>query len=372
MGISLKSPVNRIGGKFFLKDWLVQHIPPHTLYCEVFGGAGHVLFSKSPSRVEVLNDIDGHLMNFFQVIKDQEKRQRLIETLQYMPYSRQLWQEMRDKIRGRDVKTVVTSLKHERTKSQKRQSVESKLKECPELSDRQIARELGVSDKTVGAARRRLEIPQLIPQLNKTIGLDGRTRRRLKNSAVDSAVDSQTTQLTDIERAAQWYYLNRTCFGGDMQSGGFALPSTTGRNPAQSFRNSIDSFHDIAGRLQGVTIECLPYAECIQRYDSKDTLFFCDPPYLNAEGYYGEKNFALADHSRLAKLLNMVKGHVMVTHYQNGLYDELYKGWHRYTFESFKGSHKADAGQEKPGTIEVLYTNFEPKLKTRSLFNELQ
>ncbi|GIL20821.1 MAG: hypothetical protein DWB56_13955 [Candidatus Jettenia sp.] len=61
----------------------------------------------------------------------------------------------------------------------------------------------------------------------------------------------------------------------------------------------------------------------------------------------------------------------MVTHYQNGLYDELYKGWQRYEYESFKGSHKSDAGEEKPGTTEILYTNFEPELKTRSLFNGL-
>ncbi|WKZ17752.1 MAG: DNA adenine methylase [Candidatus Jettenia sp. CY-1] len=303
MTINLKSPINRMGGKFFLKDWLVQHIPQHTLYCEGFGGAGHILFSKSPSKVEVLNDIDGHLINFFQVIKDQEKRQRLIDTLQYMPYSRQLWQEMRDKIRGRDVKTVATSLKHESVKSQKQQSVESRLKECPELSDRQIARELGVSNKTVSIARKKLETTQLITQLNKTIGVDGKARRRPGNYTVEL----KTTQLTDIQKAADWFYLNRSCFGGDMQSGGFALPSTTGRNPAMSYANSIDTFHDVARRLQGVTVESLPYAECIKRYDSKDTLFFCDPPYLNAESYYGKKNFALNDHRDLAKMLNVVK-----------------------------------------------------------------
>ncbi len=106
MSISLKSPINRIGGKHFLKDWLVQHIPQHTLYCEVFGGAGHVLFSKIPSRVEVLNDIDGHLINFFRVLQHPEKREKLIDALKYMPYSRSLWEEIRDKMRGRDTATV--------------------------------------------------------------------------------------------------------------------------------------------------------------------------------------------------------------------------------------------------------------------------
>ncbi|TLD41850.1 MAG: Methyltransferase [Candidatus Jettenia ecosi] len=349
MAVNLKSPIHRIGGKFFLKDWLVQHIPKHTLYCEVFGGAGHVLFGKTPSRVEVLNDIDNNLVNFFQVIKDQENRRKLIETLRYMPYSRQVWQEMRDKIRGGD----------ERVKSQKRQSIELRLKECFGLSDRQIAKELGVSDKTVGSVRKELESIAEIPQCSRQTS-DGRIYPSQRQN-----------QKTNITRAAEWFYLNRSCFGGDMQSGGFALPSTTGRNTAQSYANSIDTFHDIARRMQGVTVECLPYAECIQRYDSKDTLFFCDPPYLNAEGYYGKKNFAYDDHRDLANMLNMVKGQVMVTHYQNAFYDDLYKNWQNYTFESFKGSHKADAGEEKPVTTEVLYCNFSPGVKTRSLFSEL-
>ncbi|TLD41913.1 MAG: hypothetical protein JETT_1854 [Candidatus Jettenia ecosi] len=89
---------------------------------------------------------------------------------------------------------------------------------------------------------------------------------------------------------------------------------------------------------------------------------------MNAEGYYGKENFTHDDHQALA---NMLKGHVMVTHYQNGLYDRLYQGWHKYTFESFKGSRKADAGEEKPKTVGVLYCNFQPEVNSRSLFNGL-
>jgi DNA adenine methylase len=58
----------------------------------------------------------------------------------------------------------------------------------------------------------------------------------------------------------------------------------------------------------------------------------------------------------------------MVSHYSNGLYDDLYNGWHRHEYQSFKGSHKSE-GEEKPKTNEVLYINFEP-VKTRGLFNE--
>jgi DNA adenine methylase len=274
----LRSPVNRMGGKYYLTSWLSQYIPEHTCYVEPFCGAGHLLFSKEPSQVEVINDIDGHLIAFFRVLKDHEKRQKLIETLEYMPYSRALWQDIR-------------------------------------------------------------------------------SRWKAGNIPVD-----------EIERAAWWYYLNSTCFGGDFRYGGFKIPSVTGRNPMKSFRNAITGMNTVAERLRNVCIENLSYAEVISRYDSEDTLFYCDPPYLNSEHYYGKGNFALDDHRTLAELLHDIKGHVMITHYFNEIYDSLYKGWHRYEYASFKGSHKAAPGTEKPKTVEVLYCNFEP-LKTRGLFD---
>lgn len=56
----------------------------------------------------------------------------------------------------------------------------------------------------------------------------------------------------------------------------------------------------------------------------------------------------------------------MVSHYQNSLYDELYNGWNRHEYQSFKGCHKS-TGESKPKTVEVLYCNFEPKGQ-RTLF----
>ena len=74
----LKSPVNRMGGKYYLTGWLSQYIPEHDSYVEPFCGAGHLLFSKESSQVEVLNDIDGHLIAFFKVTpKDDTKRSKL-------------------------------------------------------------------------------------------------------------------------------------------------------------------------------------------------------------------------------------------------------------------------------------------------------
>ncbi|MBM2834977.1 MAG: dam 1 [Candidatus Brocadiaceae bacterium] len=139
----VKSPVNHMGGKYYLTSWLSQHIPAHVCYIESLSGAGHLLFSKSPSQVEVLNDIDSHLIGFFELLKDDTKRSKLIQTLDNMLYSRRLWQDIRSRWKQGN-----------------------------------------------------------LPQ-------------------------------DEIERVSWWYYLNRTTFSGDQKRGGFAIPSTTGRNPVQ-------------------------------------------------------------------------------------------------------------------------------------------
>jgi DNA adenine methylase len=67
----LNSPIKWAGGKSRLREPIIALLPEHTCYVEVFGGAAWVLFGKQPSEVEVLNDIDGELINFFHVVKYQ-------------------------------------------------------------------------------------------------------------------------------------------------------------------------------------------------------------------------------------------------------------------------------------------------------------
>lgn len=170
----------------------------------------------------------------------------------------------------------------------------------------------------------------------------------------------------EIEKAGRYFFLCKASFAGDALRGGFACPSrSTTRNPAQTYQNSIDALEHIAKRLKGVTIECMDYKDCISRYDSESSLFYLDCPYYGSEDYYGN-TFSQDDHYKLAEILHSIKGKVMVSHYQNSLYDELYRGWCRYEYESFKGSAKVVSGAAKPKTQEVLYRNF--AVKQKSLF----
>jgi len=77
------------GGKFFLIKKLLPLIPPHEVYVEVFGGAANLLFNKPPSKVEVYNDINSELVNFFRVLRDDVKWKILQEKLLLTPYSRE-------------------------------------------------------------------------------------------------------------------------------------------------------------------------------------------------------------------------------------------------------------------------------------------
>lgn len=67
----INSPIKWVGGKSRLRKYILPLIPEHNCYVDVFGGAGWVLFGKEPSQVEILNDIDQELINFFRVVKHQ-------------------------------------------------------------------------------------------------------------------------------------------------------------------------------------------------------------------------------------------------------------------------------------------------------------
>lgn len=83
------SPLRWVGGKHYLVNRLLGLIPPHTTYVEVFGGAAHLLFAKEPVTVEVYNDINSDLVNFFRVLRDEEKCKELQRRLYFTPYSRE-------------------------------------------------------------------------------------------------------------------------------------------------------------------------------------------------------------------------------------------------------------------------------------------
>lgn len=87
----MKTPITYYGGKQSLLKYLLPLVPPHTIYCEPFFGGGALFFAKPKSEVEVINDLNGEVMNFFIVLKT--KFPALQKEIQATLHSRELYKK---------------------------------------------------------------------------------------------------------------------------------------------------------------------------------------------------------------------------------------------------------------------------------------
>lgn len=79
-------PLRWTGSKWQLSEWIISHFPPHELYCEPYCGGAAVFFRKPPAKIEVLNDVDGAVVNFFTVLRT--RTAELVQAVQFTPYAR--------------------------------------------------------------------------------------------------------------------------------------------------------------------------------------------------------------------------------------------------------------------------------------------
>jgi len=101
----MRSPIIWFGGKGALVNKLIKYVPRHKYYLECFGGAASLLFYKQPVPLEVYNDIDSGLINFFRVFKDEDKFNKFYRKVYYTLWSREefyfcrdTWRECKDEI----------------------------------------------------------------------------------------------------------------------------------------------------------------------------------------------------------------------------------------------------------------------------------
>lgn len=87
------SPVSYIGGKRAIAKQIIAVFPEHLTYVEAFCGGAQILFHKEPSAVEVINDVDGEIVNFFRVC--QLHHEELVRYLRYMIVSRQWFRALK-------------------------------------------------------------------------------------------------------------------------------------------------------------------------------------------------------------------------------------------------------------------------------------
>lgn len=118
-----------------------------------------------------------------------------------------------------------------------------------------------------------------------------------------------------------------------------------------------------AERLRGVQIECRPAVDVIQRFNSPKVLIYLDPPYVLSTRYGKQYRYEMddADHNDLLDVALAHKGPVALSGYDNPLYNDRLKSWHREETTCYS--------QVSSKKREVLWMNFEPQAKQLELFS---
>lgn len=260
------------GGKFSHLKWLLPLLPQGRHYCEPFAGSASVLLNRDPSPIETYNDIDGEVVNFFRVLREQTED--LISIIRLTPYSRE---EFTNSIRG---------------------------------------------DRT-------------------TISSVERARRfyiRVRQSRL---------ALAQTATPGRWNF----CVNKNI-----SVPR---------WKGGIEGLEKVADRILKVQIENRPSIEVIKRYDSPDTVFYCDPPYLH-ETRRSPKAYGFEmtdqDHEELSAVLLGAKGKVALSGYRCPKMETWYKEWRR--FDPPPKYSSASHNMRK----ESLWMNYDEKEYPQSMF----
>ena len=203
-----------LGGKRRLAERLIPLFPPHECYVELFcGGAALFFLRPVPAPVEVINDINGELVNLYRVVQH-----HLEEFVRQFKWA---------------------------------------------LSSREVF-------------------------------------KWLQGTA--------TAPLTDIQRAARFFYLQHHAFGGKVAGQSFGTATTSPTINLCRIEENLSAAHL---RLAGALVENLPWSDAFTRYDRPHTFFYMDPPYWQTEGY--GVPFAWEQYEAMAKAMRTCKGKAMLS-----------------------------------------------------------
>lgn len=126
--------------------------------------------------------------------------------------------------------------------------------------------------------------------------------------------------MTDIQRAARFFYLQHNAFGGKTVQQHFGTATTSKAWDASQIKAKLTAAKT---RLNGVFVENEPWERCFKRYDREHTFFYADPPYWQTAGY--DRSFDWMQYELLAKSMAESKGKVMMSINDHPDIRELFK-----------------------------------------------
>lgn len=271
-----KSPINWYGGKYYMKDTIIELFPKNykdMCYVEGFGGAGHILLRKERSMVDVYNDLNDGLYTFFKLLRDDEKRDSLISLIQLTPYDRKEFYECRDE---------------------------------------------------------------------------------------------WESQVEDLEKARMFYIKTMQSFSGVGQSWSYSKnKSRRGISQAVSkFLGNVDeNMIDVIDRLREVQVEHFDIIDLINKYDSENTLFYLDPPYISETRISSkvyDKEMPIEKHAELIERLLDIEGKCILSGYDHDLYNALTdNGWRKINIGEYKNRCGDSDGKKTKTKDEYVWVNYD-------------
>lgn len=149
--------------------------------------------------------------------------------------------------------------------------------------------------------------------------------------------------------------------------GGFALSRDESRRGmtkhVSDWLGTIDGLPAVIARLKTVNLSAYPALELIRKLDAPGTLFYADPPYVKEtrrkRHVYGPYEMSDDEHRELGAALRACKGKVLVSGFDCPLYDELYEGWHKESF-NYTVYREGDKSEVR---VETVWRNYEPPAK---------
>lgn len=168
--------------------------------------------------------------------------------------------------------------------------------------------------------------------------------------------------LTDIQRAARFFYLQQLAFGGKVQGQNFGTATTT--PPGLNLLRLEETLSAAHLRLASTYIENLTWQECIAKYDREHTFFYLDPPYWETEGY--GVPFDFDQYVQMSALAKSTKGKMMISLNDHPAIRDVFADLYveavsiEYSLGSRHGS-----GAERG---ELVITNYDPSKSGGGLF----
>jgi len=170
--------------------------------------------------------------------------------------------------------------------------------------------------------------------------------------------------LTDIQRAARFYYLQHHAFGGKVDGQNYGTATTSPMINLLRIEESLSAAH--LRMSQGTNIENLPWLDCMKRYDRAHSFFYCDPPYWMTEGY--GVPFEYDQYELMATQMKTCSGKVMVSLNDHPDIRRTFAGLTIIDGEGLGIKYSLGNNSADPSTSrEIVILNYDP-LDTGGLF----